>query len=158
MLNLRSDKNLQRFTSFLIENGAVIKDPTNTWEILRYKIEGSGTVVIHRNSRGFINIPNDARQHLECYEAGRAIDRRERPGKDHKKKLIERLLERDGSDCCICSKPLGEDITIEHWVSIKDGGTNCMANLGLAHAECNRVVDSKPVSEKLRLAMEMRHD
>jgi hypothetical protein len=154
--SLRSPKGIERLSSFLIENGATIADPTNSYEVLRYKLNGSGTVVIYRRGNGTLNIPDAARDHLKCFELGRAIERKERPGKRHKDTLVERLLERDGSDCCICGKPLGDDITVEHWVAIKDGGNNTMANLGLAHESCNRAVDSKPVTEKVKMALEMR--
>lgn len=158
MIRLRKEKQFNAFCSFLIENGAKILDPTNPWEVLRYKLEGAGTVVIYKKASGALNIPQTAQEHLSCFEKGRAIERKERPGKRHKEQLIERLLDRDGPNCCICGKPLGDDITIEHWVSIKDGGNNSLANLGLAHEACNQAVDSKPVVEKVRIAMGMRGD
>lgn len=153
---LRTDKGRQKISSFLIENGAAIIDPTNPYEVMRYKMNGSGVVVIYRKGNGDLNVPDAARDHLKCFEQGRAIERKKRPDKQHKDGLVGRLLDRDGQDCCICGKDLGEDITIEHWVSIKDGGNNSLANLGLAHEACNRLVDSNPVSEKVKIAMEMR--
>ena len=114
-MNLRQPKQLAKFSSFLIENGAVIQDPTNTWEVLRYKLAGSGTVIIHRNARGDLTIPDDARHHLDCFKAGKTIERKQRPGSDHKQRLVTHLLARDGDVCCICGKPLGDDITIERW-------------------------------------------
>ena len=153
---LRSKKGLQSFASFLIENGAIIGDQTNPYEVIRYKLEGSGTVVVYRKGNGTLNIPDDAYDHLKCFELGRAIERKDRPGKSHKDRLVRRLLDRDGPNCCLCGKPLGDDITIEHWVAIKDGGNNTMANLGLAHESCNKAADSKPVTEKVMMALELR--
>ena len=156
MIHLNKPANLNKFASFLIENGAKILEPTNQWEVLRYRIQGAGVVVIYKKASGALNVPSIAQEHLTCFEKGRAIERKERPGKNHKATLIERLMERDGDECCICGKSLGDDITVEHWVAIKAGGNNMLENLALAHKACNRAVDSKPVTEKLKIAMKMR--
>lgn len=63
----------------------------------------------------------------------------------------ERLLARDGSHCCYCSAPLGDDITIEHWVPRQCGGSNDMANMSLAHYACNIASDNLPISFKLKI-------
>lgn len=62
-----------------------------------------------------------------------------------------RILARDGTDCCICGRELGDDMTIEHWVAQISDGTEDDANIGLAHKVCNFIVDSWSVSEKLRI-------
>lgn len=44
-----------------------------------------------------------------------------------------------GIPCCICGKGFGNksDITAEHIVSLRHGGTNELSNLGPAHRRCN---------------------
>ncbi len=40
-------------------------------------------------------------------------------------------------DCCICSTPLKDEITIDHIVSVADGGETILENLQPAHRACN---------------------
>jgi hypothetical protein len=68
-----------------------------------------------------------------------------------KRRLRKVVLERDGSHCFYCHKPMPEgDMTLEHLVAVKHGGKNSSANLVLAHALCNERMGSRPVIEKIR--------
>jgi len=55
----------------------------------------------------------------------------------HRRWLIVRLKDRDGSDCMLCYQPLKEDITIDHIVPRSLAGKDELANLQLAHRRCN---------------------
>lgn len=50
-----------------------------------------------------------------------------------------RIAERDGWTCHICCRPYMPDQRweVDHDVPISKGGTNDMANLRLAHRDCN---------------------
>lgn len=67
-----------------------------------------------------------------------------------KEDKIERLRQRDGDLCFYCRRPLPfgdtftkrghqimRDVTLEHLVNLRDGGTNLLHNLVLAHRACN---------------------
>ena len=64
--------------------------------------------------------------------------------------LIEALLARDGPDCFLCGKALGDDITVEHMLAQVHGGPSHPANLVLTHRECNLSLGSLPVMLKVR--------
>lgn len=53
--------------------------------------------------------------------------------------LRAQILKRDGDCCTHCGKPLGHDMTLEHIVPIKRGGSNALSNLALAHRKCNEL-------------------
>lgn len=58
---------------------------------------------------------------------------------------LQRIIDRDGSNCWLCGKPV--DLTlppfdtwrasIDHVLERRNGGTNALANLKLAHSRCN---------------------
>ena len=72
------------------------------------------------------------------------------------KKQKKQLLDRDGSDCFYCAKPLGEDITVEHLINLTSGGKNNLANMVLAHDQCNYDAGAKPLNEKVKIAIDAR--
>lgn len=57
---------------------------------------------------------------------------------------------RYGVPCVICNLPItdSEQLSIEHIVPIRDGGTHDLDNLGYAHLRCNSGM--KPTAEPLR--------
>lgn len=58
------------------------------------------------------------------------------------------LAERDGCDCWVCGRELGEDRTIEHVEARANGGTWAFENLRLAHGHCNQAMGALPVAAK----------
>jgi hypothetical protein len=63
-------------------------------------------------------------------------------------KLREALAERDGTDCWVCGRELGDDQTIEHVEARANGGQWAIDNLRLAHGHCNRTLGALPVAVK----------
>lgn len=80
-----------------------------------------------------------------------------RPTGDHRKKIIEELLTRDGPNCCFCGQDLNGDITLEHWLSASDGGNNTLANTALAHSACNTAAGNLPIMKKVELRDRLRN-
>ena len=66
------------------------------------------------------------------------------------------MLERDGDTCFYCGKPLENYCTVEHILSISNGGTNSIENLVLSHDKCNREAKSLSCYEKMNLAVKNR--
>ena len=103
-----------------------------------------------RYYRGLI----DREEARACNAAIMAAWEMTRPGKNRGASLRAFLRERDGDDCWLCHEPMGDDCTIEHKRAKAMGGTSNIANLALAHRECNRVVGHAglAVKEAIRLA------
>lgn len=68
-----------------------------------------------------------------------------RPRSKDRKVITQRLIERDGANCWICSYPIDlslprdhdESATIDHRHPYSRGGSNRLNNLRLAHKCCN---------------------
>jgi hypothetical protein len=57
----------------------------------------------------------------------------------------KRIAERDGYRCHWCGSPMrAEHQTLDHKVRIRDGGTNAIDNLVLAHPGCNGRREHRP--------------
>lgn len=57
-----------------------------------------------------------------------------------RRRIITRLVARDGGYCWMCKRPLvgGDGMTIDHVIPRSRGGTNWIGNLRLACGPCNR--------------------
>ena len=54
-----------------------------------------------------------------------------------RRSLRERVQARDGRVCCICGRDIRKRPDLHHKTALRDGGTNELSNLGLAHPNCN---------------------
>lgn len=139
----------RRFESWLRDSGAELMVPTNEWELLRFKA-GSEVGIVYRNARGRINLQAAAQPAWQAYASGqpwRASPRVQRRAK--LSAVASTLLERDGPLCFYCRCELGDDMTIEHLVSVTCGGPNHISNLLLAHKQCNAEAGNLSAPEKI---------
>lgn len=84
---------------------------------------------------------------------------REAPNPSQKKRAsrLKTLRARDGNECFYCGRELGtHDVTLEHLLSEKDGGSMRLANLALAHKKCNELAADLAVVEKVLLRERVR--
>jgi hypothetical protein len=141
---------LPAFREFLTARGAEVLEPTNEWEVVRFRAAGM-TAIVYTNSRGGITADRVARQAMDAFvsggtwSAGVATARVRRPAD------VRALLARDGDRCFLCREPLGEDISVEHLVPVAVGGPNHLANKALAHGRCNLRMGHLSVMEKIAL-------
>ena len=148
-------KRLPVLKDWLVSRGAEVLEPTNEWEVLRFRAAGE-THVVYRNARGEMTISKPTmgilNRHFsgDTWSAGVATTRR-RYSTDERA-----LLKRDGDCCFLCWLPLGEDLTVEHLVAVVHGGANHIANKALAHAGCNSQMGHKPLMEKIRMRESMK--
>ncbi len=142
----------EEFGQWLIENGADVKPVTNPYEVIRYKRPDFGTVIIYTNKAGRITANSTAQRHYRRFLANQPLATKNRPRGKSRLKKISALLDRDGSDCCLCGRFIvpGEE-TIEHWLPISLGGNNDFSNMALAHEDCNVAMDNLPIIEKIKL-------
>jgi hypothetical protein len=74
-----------------------------------------------------------------------------KPRLSKKDKVRLAIAKRDGDDCWLCGKALGDDATIEHHDPRTRGGTGHIANLRLCHELCNRALAHRTPDEKIAL-------
>lgn len=138
---------------FLELHGAEILPVTNEFEQARFKTV-NGTCVIYRNNKGAFSFSND---HAKVAFTAFMEDKPWNASKKHqrimRKTIEKKLLERDGPDCFYCVRPFTEAFppTLEHFLSIQQGGNNHINNLALACEPCNLKAGSLPIAEKLKI-------
>lgn len=79
------------------------------------------------------------------------------PSQKKRESRLKSLRARDGNACFYCGLELrSEDVTLEPLLSEKDGGSQRLANLALAHKKCNELAADLPVVEKVVLRERLR--
>lgn len=145
---------LDKFKIWLEQNGAEILPITNEFEMLRFR--GSEVGIIYKS--GKYNSPY-AKKAFDCYKNNKPWDGKPiNIGRSNSySKQKKAILKRDGCNCFYCGEPLGDDITLEHLISLSSGGKNTLGNMVLAHEKCNQNAGNKTVLQKVYLAIKMRH-
>jgi hypothetical protein len=145
--------NWKKFKDWLKANGAEILPLTNEYETLRFRGKEVGIFYQSGKTNG-----SYAKNALWCFKHneswdGRPISTGRKPSYRKEKRL---LLQRDGSNCFYCGKPLNEDITLEHLIPLAQGGLNKLSNMVLAHEACNQEAGHKTIVEKVNAAIAKR--
>lgn len=140
------------FKDWLVSHGAEMLEPTNEWEVLRFRANGE-TLVVYRNARGRLTWPAPAADAWRAWKGGKAWSGTDSNGtKVRPRPIVKTLLARDGADCFFCRKPTTtKDRTVEHLVARIHGGPNHISNLFLAHEGCNRKAGHLSAVEKIKI-------
>lgn len=80
-----------------------------------------------------------------------------------RRKLVTRLIERDGAACIWCSRLLNAgEATIDHLIPYRQGGSNMIENAVIACAGCNGMRGAKSVKkfrrECIQRGLEVRNE
>lgn len=146
--------NVNKFKTFLIKYGAEILDQTNCYEVVRFKTI-NGISVVYKGKKGY-TFTGESEEAYRLMQKGRVWSIRSIKQKE-REKAKKSIIARDGKSCCYCSKQLNDDeITIEHFHSVSDGGSNDIGNLGVCCLSCNQEVGSMPVRYKMEYAIRKR--
>jgi hypothetical protein len=144
-------KKATAFRDWLSGAGAQVLEPTNEWELIRFKA-GATTSIIYRNKVGGVTYSGAAKEAWDAFKSGapwRAIRPTTRRGMSP---VIRTIRERDGDLCFYCQRTVGPDNeSVEHLVSITHQGPNHISNLFLAHKGCNARAGHMSAPEKIRL-------
>lgn len=145
-------RRLELFTTWLAERGAEVLTPTNEWELLRFKTE-KGTGIVYSNKLGHLTWMGPASEAYLAHvgnKSWRAVPKADR--RLRSSVVCQALRERDGDDCFFCHLQVAvEEESPEHLVSLTHGGPDHIANMALAHRECNRQAGHLSLMEKIRM-------
>jgi len=147
---------LPDFKDWLREHGCEIQEPSNEYELVRFR-SAIGVGVLYIGKGGLsCNVPFVADALLlflnkHQWEVGKIKPKKRFPSPKRKKEL----LLRDGDCCFYCGRPLNSDITEEHLVSVSQQGYNRLDNIVLAHAECNSRAGSMSLMAKIHFRDEV---
>lgn len=145
-----------RFETFLTGRGAQIMQPTNEWEVLRFRTAKCVSIV-YRNAKGGVTLTGECDEAWNAFTNGKAwrgtpAAKKRIQGRERKLPFINALLKRDGQCCFFCWLPITEDDrTIEHLVALAHGGPNHLSNMVLAHEKCNQEADCRSAMDKIRI-------
>jgi len=139
---------LKAFAKFLLAGGAVPQDATNEYELLRFKALGV-VGIVYRNERGQATLTGPAEPAWEAFRKGKIWTAFVPTKRRCNSPYVDPLLKRDGDCCFLCRLPLGDDISVEHLVSVSAKGPNHIDNFVLTHEPCNVKLGNKSVMEKI---------
>jgi hypothetical protein len=147
--------------------GAEVLQPSNEWEVLRFRSK-VGVGVVYKNKAGQLtaNLPAiDAFGMLESPGKGGkgllcpAPVRRVAKTSKARHHQLEAVMKRDGAECFYCTTPLalGAPVgdprhpTREHLVPTNQGGPDNIANIFAACEPCNREAGHMSAPEKIAM-------
>lgn len=149
-------KQLDSFKNWLSERGAEVLEPTNEYEVVRFKT-GKGTSVIYRKkiASSAVSFIGDAEtawvQFKTPVSSWRAVPRTKRVNLVDRVEYVT-IRKRDGDNCFFCDGFVPHDAgTIEHLVSLTHGGPQHISNKYLAHRICNANAGHLSAVEKIRI-------
>ena len=145
---------IDAFGGWIESQGWQLGAPTKEWEVLRDKTPEDGTLIIYRNSKNRLRVPDATEDHFAHFMKAKKC----RPAGKYRSKAVQRLLERDGDCCLFCGLPLGDDITVEHLIAKTKGGNNSIENMALAHEVCNHEAGDMGLVDKIDLIVRKRRN
>ena len=152
------DKRRAVFEAWLLERGSAIKQVTNPYEVIRFMGVDAECIVYRKANHAISHWANGAAEAYRAFLDGTPWRATARGKRDPKRtNLVLSLVRRHGWACVFCGKPTEiETVTVEHFVPVTAGGNSHMANLSLAHKECNAAASHLSVREKVELAVRNR--
>lgn len=115
-----SNLKLEKFENWLIRYGCEILQTVGKNEYFRFK--GCSIGIIYKNGKTNNIYTNNA---IECYKNGKPWGGGANRVKKRKSssKFKKKLLDREGTKCFYCNVELGDDVTVEHIISLVSGGS-----------------------------------
>ena len=157
-------QDLQKFISWLRQNGCKIKATLKENEYIRF--EGKQVGVLNADHKDNNSYTQNA---IQCFYSGKDWNQLEsikgsrkifygvkRKTKVNKKQVRFDLLARDGDKCFYCGESLGVDVTIEHLDPLSRKGKDTLSHMVLSHSKCNQEAGNLSVSEKVKMALSKR--
>lgn len=167
LLSPAERKQIEKFRSFLRQNGAELLATTGPQELVCFRANSSLNY-LYVNDRGQRTMTGATAQAWERFISNKPY--RFFPATPKPKlplSIIERtILERDGPGCFYCGADMydgnGDPLpghfgpSREHLIARTAGGPDHLANTFLACIECNKIADSLSAPEKITLRERLR--
>lgn len=144
-----------KFLAFVAQNGGEVLEPTNEFEVLRFR-SGITTSVIYRKATGQLTFTGDSLKAFTAFKSNahwRAMPAARRSKRSGPR--MQAIRKRDGDGCFYCLLPVSVDEeSEEHLVSVTHGGPTHISNLFLTHRVCNSRAGHLSAPEKIKLHVE----
>lgn len=152
----RLKKRMPALKDWLSAAGAEVLEPTNQWELLRFRAH-SQTSIVYTNQRSSITFTGEARTALDAFFCSKPWNGGSKTKRYKSSVDITTIRARDGDDCFACCWPVTQnDETVDHLVAVAHGGPNHISNKVLMHADCNRRCGHMSAPEKVRMHVDSR--
>lgn len=139
---------VEKFRTWLGNHGAVVLEPTNPWEVIRFKTV-NGVSVVYTNKNGHLTFTGESSTAYDFWQQGKHWKPKDRKRQSLKAQKA-RLATRDGKRCFCCAKAFTlDELTVEHLLSFVHGGTDNHNNLTLVCEPCNIELGSLAVAKKI---------
>lgn len=140
------------FRAWLTEHGAEVLEPTNEYELVRFRSD-KGTSILYRNAAGSRTPTGQMHEALTAFRAGQVIRFAAKSARKVQGDPVRRaIVARDGDACFYHGGSIADDdVTVEHLVSATHGGPNHIANKFLSCRPCNSRAGHLSAPEKIRL-------
>lgn len=146
------ERALPKIKVWLTSRGAEVLEPMSEWEMLRFRSRDGIGIIYKRSKSNDLSFTGGAAEVMEAFFSNKYWSAGvSTTGKAKKGKYFAELLKRDGTKCFYCLLELGDDMTREHLVPVLCGGPHHIANLVLAHEQCNQRAGHMSVMEKVRI-------
>lgn len=146
----------KQFITWLNKMGAEVLDPTNPFELIRFRTQ-NGVSVIYTGKKG-VTFTGESEEAYGLFNRGKKWKVVDRKRKNLRAKKA-RLAARDGKACFIHGEKMNfDDLTIEHILSFSHGGTDNENNLCLACEPCQKALGNLPITKKIRIIAEKRQE
>jgi len=148
-------KKVTSFRAWLTSAGAEVLEPTNEWEMVRFR-SGGETSIIYRNAAGGVKYTGAADAAYKAFAGNKPW--RALPATQRKRSspMIRAIRKRDGDLCFFCHEVVSEETeSAEHLVSVTHGGPNHISNMFLAHKVCNAKAGHLSAPEKVKLSIKV---
>lgn len=144
-------KRMPKIKAWLSAAGAEVLEPTNEWELLRFRADGQ-TCVVYVNRLDRLTMDGLTTRVMTAYFNGLPWHAHVKV-KGKRTSVDEKTIRRrDGDECFFCCEPvaLGEG-SIEHLVAVSHKGPNHISNKFLAHRDCNAKAGNQPAPVKIAI-------
>lgn len=149
-------KALPRIRSWLSERGAEVLEPTNEYEVLRFKA-ANDTHIVYRGKSDKLTINTATRKILQTFVTNGAWRAQPATARKSVAPKIKTIRERDGDLCFFCGITVSDaDASADHLVPITHKGPNHIGNLVLMHTLCNQRAGAMSAPEKIKAHVEWR--
>lgn len=145
-------KRRAKFEEFLTARGAQILQPTNEWEMLRFR-SSKGVSIVYRNAQDDLTWTGESADAWNAFtdnlswRGSKATKRPKKPSVH-----LQTVFKRDGPDCFFCWCTTTEETrTLEHLVAVAHGGPNHLSNFVIACRKCNGRMGHMSAMEKIRI-------
>lgn len=144
-------KRMPELRKWLVLAGAEVLEPTNEWELLRFRANGQACIA-YTNKRDRLTMDTLTTKVLTAFFNGMSWAAHVKV-KGFRTSVDETTIrKRDGNDCFFCCEIVAAgEASIEHLVPVSAKGPNHISNKFLAHRPCNTRAGSLSAPEKIAI-------